>query len=223
MKHLLASGRRRWRNWRLDRRTRSVIDTIDPARFEEIRTRYRDVDPVPGSSKYLEIERWMRTAVRWALDMHLHRGRPCDVLDLGTGCGYFPYVCRQYGHRARALDLDDNDLYNEMIDLLGIERSPFAIEAGVPLPPLELRFDWVTGFMVCFNNHGREDLWGADEWSFFLRDVRENLLKPDGHLLLQLNPERDGRFMSPDVEKAFASAGATVHNGVVRIGGIARD
>jgi hypothetical protein len=217
LKHRLASGRRRWRGWRLDRRARSIIDTIDPARFEEIRARYRDVNPAPGSSKYLEIERWMRIAVRRALDMGLHRQRGYDILDLGTGCGYFPYVCRRYGHRPSAIDLADDPLYNEMVDLLGIQRSSFAIEAGVRLPRFETRFDWVTAFMICFNNHGRDDLWGPEEWSFFLRDLRENLLKPGGRVLLQLNPAADGRFMSPEVASVFATAGASMANGVVRL------
>ena len=149
--------------------------------------------------------------------MRLHRRRDCDVLDLGTGCGYFPFVCRHYGHRAQALDLADNALYNEMIELLRIDRRPCAIAAGVPLPALETRFDWVTGFMVCFNNHDRDDLWGPAEWGFFLDDVLHHQLKPGGQLHLELNPERDGRFMTPEIERVFVHAGASVRGGTVRL------
>jgi SAM-dependent methyltransferase len=154
--------------------------------------------------------------------MELHRRRTCDVLDLGTGCGYFPFVCRHYGHRALALDLESNELYNEMIELLGIDRRPCTIEAGVPLPRFETRFDWVTGFMVCFNNHYRDDPWGPAEWEFFLRDVLDNVLKPDGRLLLELNPGRDDGFISPEVEKVFVRAGASVRGGTVRLPAVAR-
>jgi SAM-dependent methyltransferase len=210
-------GRTCLRAWRLDRRAAPIIDGIDADRFEAIRARHRDADPDPGSSKYLDLRVWVRVAVGRALGMDLHRRGTCDVLDLGTGCGYFPLVCRHFGHRARALDLADNALYNEMIELLRIDRTPCAIVPGVPLPRFETRFDWVTGFMVCFNNHERDDLWGPAEWEFFLEDVREHQLKPGGQLHLELNPERDGRFMTPEVERVFVRAGASVRGGTVRV------
>ena len=222
MRQLIESSRGRWSSWRLDRCARSIIDTIDAPRFAAIRARYHDVDPAPGSSKYLDLPRWIRVAVSLARGMNLHRRRACDVLDLGTGCGYFPFVCRHYGHRPRAIDLGDNDLYNEVIELLGIDRRTCAIEAGVALPRFETRFDWVTAFMICFNNHGRNDLWGPAEWEFFLGDVVGNLLKPDGHLLLHFNPERDGRFMSPEIEKVFVRAGGSVDGGRVSLRASAR-
>ena len=77
--------------------------------------------------------------------------------------------------------------------------------------------------MVCFNNHKRDDLWGPSEWEFFLDDVRANLLKPGGQLNLELNPEHDGRFMTPEVEQVFVSAGGWVRGGVVRVPAIARE
>lgn len=201
----------------MDRRATAIIGSIDADRFEAIRARYHDTDPAPGSSKYLDLQRWIRVAVGRARGMNLHRRPACDVLDLGTGCGYFPFVCRHYRHRPLALDLGDNDLYNEMIELLGIDRRSCAIEAGVPLPRFETRFDWVTGFMICFNNHGRDDLWGPTEWEFFLSDVQGNLLKPGGRLLLEFNPDREGRSLSPEIEKTFVRAGASVRGGQVRL------
>jgi hypothetical protein len=217
MRHLFERSLDRWRMRRLDRCASRVIDRIDAERFAAIRARYRESDPDPGSSKYLDLQSWTRVAVGRARGLKLHRRSPCDVLDLGTGCGYFPLVCRHYGHRALALDLADNDLYNEMIELLGIDRRPFAIRARVPLPRFETRFDWVTAFMICFNNHKRDDVWGPAEWEFFVRDVVDHLLKPGGGLLLQFNPERDGSFMSREVEQVFVRAGASVGGGSVRL------
>jgi len=211
-----------WGAWRLDRCAAPILGGIDARRFESIRARFREADPDPGSSKYLDLRAWLRVAVGRARGLGLHRRPACDLLDLGSGCGYFPLVCRHYGHRARALDLDTNALYNEMIELLEIDRGVVAIEAGVPLPAFDTRFDWVTGFMVCFNNHDREDLWGPPEWEFFVRDVVDHLLAPGGQLHLELNPERDGRFATPEIERVFARAGGTVRGGVVRVPARAR-
>jgi hypothetical protein len=46
-----------------------MIDEVDSVRFESIRARYAGVDPKPGSSKYLDIEHWMRVAVCQALHL----------------------------------------------------------------------------------------------------------------------------------------------------------
>jgi SAM-dependent methyltransferase len=219
---LLESGLERWRTRHVARRARAIIRTIDAARFTAIRARYRDADPDPGSSKYLDLETWVPMAVGRAHAMNLHRSRGCDVLDLGTGCGYFPLVCRHYGHRPITLDLESDSLYNEMIEFLGIDRRPFAIRAGMPLPVFETRFDWVTAFMICFNNHARRDLWGPAEWEFFVRDVVDHVLKPGGRLFLEFNPEPDGRYMSPQIERVFARAGASVRGNLVMLAANAR-
>jgi hypothetical protein len=203
--------------WRLDRCAAPILASIDASRFEAIQAQYRDAAPSPGSSKYLDLRAWLRVAIGRARGLKLHRQPAGDVLDLGTGCGYFPLVCRHYGHRARALDLDTDPLYNAMIDLLKIDRRVCAIEAGVRLPAFDTRFAWVTGFMVCFNNHKRDDVWGPSEWEFFVRDVIDHLLEPGGQLHLELNPERDGRFATPEIEKVLARAGASVNGGVVRL------
>src|SRR5262245_14471717 len=84
----IARGRARFRTWRLDQRAAPVLRAIDPRAFAAIRARYRDTDPCPGSSKYLDLHTWVRIAVERATALGLDRARRCEVLDLGTGCGY---------------------------------------------------------------------------------------------------------------------------------------
>ena len=55
------------------------------------------------------------------------------------------------------------------------------------LPPNLGSFDLVTSFRAQFNYHGKEKrLWDLDEWNFFLDDLRDNVLKPDGRFALRL-------------------------------------
>ncbi len=213
----LAACRGNWRRWRVAHTARRLVSGLDAERLAAIRARWRDADPEPGYSKYLEIERWMRVAVHWLHDAGLARERSCRVLDLGTGCGYFPYAAGRFGHRVRAIDLGGNAFYDEMVALLGVDRVAYPITAGEPLPDLGGRFDLVTGFMICFNNHARDDLWGPAEWAFFLRDLTQRVLAPDGRVLLHFNPEPDGTHLPPAVECLFRGAGADVRGGVVRL------
>ena len=71
----------------------------------------------------------MRRALYSAYELGLHRARPRRVLDLGTGCGYFPYICNYFGHTAVTADLDDVPMYNEITQFLRLDRRVLSIRA----------------------------------------------------------------------------------------------
>jgi hypothetical protein len=51
----------------------------------------------------------------------------------------------------------------------------FRIEPYKNLPLLSRRFDVITAHQICFNGHKTENLWGVDEWDFFLKRHRRKL------------------------------------------------
>src|SRR5262245_31722192 len=55
--------------------------------------------------KFTEYEPWIARAWKDAQHLGLDRRKPIEILDIGTGPGYFPYVCRRLGHRCVGLDL----------------------------------------------------------------------------------------------------------------------
>ncbi|MBY0456079.1 MAG: hypothetical protein K2V38_01945 [Gemmataceae bacterium] len=180
------------------------------ARFAGIQAEYREASPYPGYSKYLDIEPVMRRALYSAYELGLHRSPPLRVLDLGTGCGYFPYICKYFGHTAVAVDLDEVPMYREVVDCLGVDRRVCRISAFERLPDIGPRFDVVTALAVCFNNHDQPDLWGPDEWLFFLKDLADNQLTAGGRLLMKLNQESDGSYADERLSAFFRRCGATV-------------
>jgi SAM-dependent methyltransferase len=173
-----------------------ILRSVDMTRFEQLRAKYRDASPYPGYSKYLDIEMGMRRALYSVYELGLHRARPKSVLDLGTGCGYFPYICKYFGHAAVAVDLDEVPMYNEFTQFLRLDKRVSAVRAFQNLPDLGRRFDVVTAFAICFNNHDAPNLWGPDEWLFFLKDMAANQLTTDGRVLLKMNQEADGSYGS---------------------------
>lgn len=199
---------------------RRVLATIDPAKLEAVAARHRVPGEVHRWPKYVDAEKWLKLNVRRAQDLGLNR-IPGDgnfrVLDLGSGAGYFLHVCRFLGHPGVGLDTNDIPLYGEMFALLGLERVIARIEKFQPLPAAELlakndgrRFNLVCAFSVAFNGHKTAALWGLSEWEWFLRDVETHLLTQDGRIYLDLNPEHDGTFYTPELRAFFAARGADI-------------
>jgi SAM-dependent methyltransferase len=201
-----------------------VLKTIDLGQFRIYRERYRTADPRPhGYSKYLDIRPWMATALMQCFRLGLHRSRPLQILDIGTGAGYFPYVCSLYGHKVVALDLDTVPMYNEICAFLKVDRRTWRVEKLKNLPNLGMKFDLVTAFMIKFNNHYSPDQWGVDEWKFMLEDLRTNLLEEDGRMLLSFNANLDGTFFDEKLLAYFLSVGGKKYRNRIEIGGPKRD
>lgn len=156
----------------------------------------------PQVAKYLDAGHWLAVAERRLRDLSLPPAS--RILDIGTGCGYFPFVARAHGHEVTAIDRVGRDpFYCDVTALLGID----VIERDVlPLTPLGIagEFDAITAYMITFNGH-RVKPWGVAEWRFFLDDM-----PPARVIHLELNREPDGTIYPPGVRELFLSRGATI-------------
>jgi SAM-dependent methyltransferase len=195
--------------WRRPLSVAEMVRRLESKGFEQIRAKYQDPDDEKGWPKYVDAGHRLTLATKQARALHLDRLRPLRVLDIGSGAGYFLFVCKQLGHTAMGLDLDWPPMYAEMFELMQIPRRVWRIEPFQPLPDLGMRFDLLTGFAVCFNSHGSEQVWSGKEWEFFLDDIRKNLLTTTGEIYFELNPESWG-YYTPELGEFFRSGGAVV-------------
>jgi SAM-dependent methyltransferase len=161
--------------------------------------------------KFLDVRTFLTITLLRAHRLGLHKSPPLSVLDLGTGVGYFPFICAHYGHMAIALDRDGNRVFEDVTKWLKVDRRCWEIKAEKPLPVLGRRFDLVTGFMVNFDRFSEQQYkpWGVNEWDYFLRDVAEKQLRPGGRLVLLLNPHTTRQ---EHVLRYFRAKGALVAN-----------
>jgi SAM-dependent methyltransferase len=189
--------------------TQRVIESIDPAGFEQIRRRYAVADPGADWPKYLDLDRWIGVNSRRIRQLELDLARPKRILDLGCGAGYFLYIAQLLGHSGVGLDMDRLPMFREITHLLGVRRVVQRIQAFRPLPNLGQKFDVITAFMICFNNHKMPGLWGVPEWDFFLDDLAKHL-KSRGRVWLELNQEYDGTFYTAELKKFFEKRGAKI-------------
>jgi SAM-dependent methyltransferase len=186
-----------------------VIETIDPVGFRQIRQRYAVANPGADWPKYLDLERWIEINIRRIREVELDLSRPRRILDLGCGAGYFLYIAQLLGHRGIGLDMDQLPMFRELTRLLGVRRVVQRIDAFRPLPDFGQKFNLITAFMICFNNHKMPDLWKVPQWEFFLDDLAKHLT-PRGRIWLELNQEYDGTFYTPELEEFFQKRGATI-------------
>ena len=193
--------------FRLD--AEKIIGGIDPVQFQAIHDRYAIDHSVGGWRKYLELERWIRINLWRVQELDLDWGRRQSILDLGSGAGYFLYICQWLGHRTLGLDLDDVPMFGEMFRALRLRRVVWRVEAFQPLPDLGRKFDLITAFMICFNGHKSAALWGPKEWSFFLDDL-ETRLNPGGRIRLGFNRENDGSFYTEELRRFFVARGGEI-------------
>ena len=209
----LASARkhtlRLLRTNRFPLETKRVIETIDRAAFEQIRRRFAVADPGADWPKYLDLDRWVGVNIRRIRQLELDLARPKQILDLGCGAGYFLYIAQLLGHSGVGLDMDRLPMFREITRLLGVRRVVQRIQAFRPLPNFGQKFDVITAFMICFNNHKMPGLWGVPEWEFFLDDLAKHL-KPRGRVWLELNQEYDGTFYTPELKAFFQKRGARI-------------
>ena len=105
--------------------------------------------------------------------------------------------------------MDRLSMFREITQLLDVRRVVQRIDAFRPLPNFGQKFDLITAFMICFNNHKMPGLWGVPEWEFFLDDLAKHL-KPRGRVWLELNQEYDETFYTPELKEFFQKRGAKI-------------
>ena len=196
--------------------TRRILATVDQAELAKLRERCPYRPNARRINRYEDAAYWLGVNVERAQDLWLDRAPPLRILDLGCGAGYFLHVCRYFGHQGLGLDTDDEPLFRGATDLLGVPRVISRIYPQAPLPDLGEKFDLVTAHRVCFHRIDRaanDDWteWKPPDWKFFIDDIRERFLKPDGRLLLEFNPRRDGSsFFTPELRALFRAQGARI-------------
>ena len=141
---------------------------------------------------YADVELWLARSWKAARRLGLDKSPPLDVLEIGIGPGYFLYVCQQLGHRCVGIDCPgDYPFWKALRQWLGVRNVvEHTIEPHKLLPKTLGTFDLVTAFRAQFNfNTEAKRLWTLDEWSFFLDDLRDHVLRPGARFALRLGKQ----------------------------------
>ena len=186
--------------------------TLDDRAFADLKSRARGLSPSLMDLKYFDTEYWLEDALRRAYRLDIPKGLYGRILDIGTGFGYFPYICEYFGHTAHAIDREGHGLYDAATGILGLTRRHHTVTAFQPVATPDDDtdgYDLITAFQIAFDRPTLETLWGADDWDYFIRDMLDNRLRDGGRLHLELNYIHSiGRWYKPEVTAVFKSHGA---------------
>ncbi len=194
-----------------------AIATIDTESLFALRKGAAERSLAIMDLKYFDLDFWIEQNLYrfFELDLMKHKGR--RLLDIGTGFGYFPYICKYFGVRAEGLDRHGHRIYDEACEVLSVPKRNFTIQPGEPLPRYDYKFDFITAYQIGFDLVPGKGMWRPEDWEYFLNDVSDNLLAPGGLLYMKLNyAPRTGNFIDPEVGKMFDRFGAKRWFGTVQ-------
>lgn len=179
--------------------------------------KYRIDNPGESFEKYLNLDIWVFETLLRCYRLGLHdKSKSLNILDLGTGAGYFPFICSYFGHKAEAVDVPDNKMYNELVSALAVSRHNERIMPFASLSNTD-KYDLITAFMICFNGHKTKKLWHISEWKSFLNSLHQNNLKDNGEVFLSFNAETAEEPVSKDLLNFFLENGGEVSGSTVKI------
>lgn len=151
------------------------------------------------------------------------------VLDLGSGPGHCLLVCRALGHEAVGIDIQD-EIFDDLADVLGLERVIAWIRPDQPLPVGTGQFDLIHSLNAEFfilpgdlmaDPEAPEEAWRAEHWQAFAGHLRD-ALAPSGLAYLFLNNRPLDRGLVPgsrDFDVTLAALGFDVDGRLLRLTG----
>lgn len=183
---------------------KDILDSLGEEKIYQIgfesQNRYLDGDRNGRSTKF-----FVREKLAVAHFLGLHNSEKKELLDIGTGAGWFPYICKLYGHSCTGTDFLGRPEYDPVYEFLGIDVKEILVEPFKPLP-LTQQYDYITSMRAFFPQ--KPKAWDKEEYKFFFNDIAQ-YLKPSGSLYLGSNSggKLDKRFkhMAPE-EKSFWGA-----------------
>ena len=135
--------------------------------------------------------------------MDLEQAGTKKILDIGSGLGVFPWLCRLHNHHCMFTDVSPHQIWRTAHRLLQINRNYMDLEIvyqqDILLPQ---RFDIITAHRTVFDEHDYR--WHVEEWIWFLKQLSP-FLTDTGSIFIKTNltefiPQRP----HPKIRQLFA-------------------
>lgn len=179
---------------------RDVIQKINIPALNELREKYSDCE-----MKYLNFPFEVPYKMTWALSyLMLHNQPEKQILDLGCGPGWFPFIAKHFNHTVHCHDLPSETsrshmFYEDLLKTLGLKRDfAFAIKPQEKLSHGIGRYNVITALGMAFH-HG----WKIQDWYFFLDDITQNHFIKNGHGVLFIQANANSAWDSLLADNAY--------------------
>lgn len=175
----------------LDTNCLNLLKLFSPTIMESTRSELRYLDADEKYSRDFD-KNFMRAINTFHL-IQRHRfnlSKNPTLLDIGTGFGFIPFLAKHNNYCVEAIDIPQTpEIWNKATSILNLNITRYEIKKNMPLIKFKNKFDVISAFQICFNGHKTNNLWGIEEWVFFLKDIYLNHLKNNGVVFLGFNYE----------------------------------
>jgi hypothetical protein len=178
---------------------RFVKKYYDIDKFNQIKKKYI-IDSAAlntiHSKKYFD-EKYILEKLRHVIALGLHKKESCNILDLGSGFGWFSLICKLFGHTTYCLDAPppiSAQFYSESIELFGLQRILHTIRPFQPLPAMPMKFDVVVALQVCFNLYENHFCWEVGEWSYLINNLEKQCCNKNFVFYIEFNWHKSDRY-----------------------------
>ena len=138
------------------------------------------------TGKYiLRLDEFLKEKVECFRAMGLETRDNKQILDIGAGVGYFPWLCKHFGHTCDFTDCMPPKFYKLVWTELGLnpEHIELCIAGGTNFS-LPRSYDIITAHRTVFDMFAYH--WYVDEYKNFLRNCAE-YLHDDGFVFIKTN------------------------------------
>tara|TARA_B100000900_G_scaffold164155_1_gene139419 strand:+ start:18710 stop:19378 length:669 start_codon:yes stop_codon:yes gene_type:complete len=145
-----------------------------------------------AENRYLKdaVRKYIQEKLSVAHYLNLHELKKQKLIDIGTGAGWFPYICKMYGHECIGTDFLGRKEYDPVYKFLDIDVREELIHANTPFG-LEDKVDYIVSLRAFFPN--RPKIWTMPQWKYFFKDIIKNI-NNNGGMYLGCNKGRRGQY-----------------------------
>ena len=154
------------------------------------------------TGKYVQkMDLYLSEKLKIFCDLGLHKQKDMRIIDIGTGVGLFPWLCKTEGHYCESTYYDYFEFYKDAWATLDI-NPPFFFEVKCNQPwdlPPSNRYDMICAMRTVFDRYPHH--WTVSNWLYFFGEAEKHL-NPNGKLLVKTNRTENGINETADLDKA---------------------
>lgn len=139
------------------------------------------------TGKYIQkMDLYLSEKMKVFCDLELHKETGLRILDIGTGVGLFPWLCKLEGHYCESTFYDYFEFYKDAWHTLDI-NAPFFLEIKCNQAwelPQSSKYDVICAMRTVFDRYPQD--WSVSSWLSFFKGADQHL-NLNGKLLIKTN------------------------------------
>lgn len=149
------------------------------------------------TGKYIQkLDLYLTEKVQIFCDLNLHQESKLRILDIGTGVGLFPWICKIKKHTCESTYYDFFEFYKDSWGLLEIIPPSFLeIKKSQPWEiEYSRKYDIIVAMRTVFDRQPTD--WKVFDWLNFLKEARKHL-NTNGQIFVKTNRSTEDSSLCP--------------------------